>query len=218
MWSTHLIHIVCSCCPYWSGHWWPYVPGLECWCWQGCLLQFNFNLIGNHDALRWWKVASLWLEWHWFFSWLLSALVWASKHGDLRWVERCPRWSPRWPGLSSQTFYVQAVLGFKQCKCWIEKTKKCFKVFRLKFVDRFAHQRLIIWLILFWDVCAQLQSGSWHSKRRFACQYCGAVSYLLPGEPETLLYTAYGDDAAHRQTQLWQNLTGRFFHSFLWNN
>lgn len=60
-----------------------------------------------------------------------------------------------------------------------------------------------------------LHWGSWHNKRRFACQYCGAVSYLLPGEPDSLLYTAFGYDAAHRQTQLWQNLM--LFSLFLKN-
>ena len=48
----------------------------------------------------------------------------------------------------------------------------------------------------FWEL------GSWHSKRRLACQYCAATSYLRPGDLDTMLYTAYGADAAHRSTQL----------------
>ena len=42
--------------------------------------------------------------------------------------------------------------------------------------------------------------GSWHSKRRYACQYRGAVSFLSEGDPTSLLYTAYGFHAAHRNT------------------
>ena len=35
-----------------------------------------------------------------------------------------------------------------------------------------------------------------------SCQYCGAVSYLEPGEDQSLLYTAFGMSASHRSTTL----------------
>ena len=57
-------------------------------------------------------------------------------------------------------------------------------------------------LFCFDNVQMLVDWGSWHSKRRFCCHYCGAVSYLEPGEPPTLLYTAYGSHAAHRSTRL----------------
>lgn len=47
-----------------------------------------------------------------------------------------------------------------------------------------------------------MEQGSWHSKRRLACQYCGAVAFLEPGEPEGMLYTAFGHTASHRSTKL----------------
>ena len=46
--------------------------------------------------------------------------------------------------------------------------------------------------------------GSWHSKRKLACQYCRAVAFLDPGESEDFLYTAFGHNAAHRSTYLIQ--------------
>ena len=47
-------------------------------------------------------------------------------------------------------------------------------------------------------------SGSWHPGRKHVCPYCSALSFLDPVAPETesLLYTAFGDSAAHRQTSL----------------
>lgn len=50
-----------------------------------------------------------------------------------------------------------------------------------------------------------LKQGSWHSKRRLACQYCGAVSFLNAGEAEGMLYTAFGLEADHRSTNLAPN-------------
>ncbi|CAK9007824.1 unnamed protein product [Durusdinium trenchii] len=41
---------------------------------------------------------------------------------------------------------------------------------------------------------------SWHSFRRHVCHYCGAVRRLEGDEPETMLFTAYGPRAAHRNT------------------
>ncbi len=51
-----------------------------------------------------------------------------------------------------------------------------------------------------------MKQGSWHSKRRLACQYCGAVSFLNAGEAEGMLYTALGIEADHRSTNLARNL------------
>lgn len=58
--------------------------------------------------------------------------------------------------------------------------------------------RYLVWALYFSKAFWEL--GSWHSKRRLACQYCAAASYLRPEDPDTILYTAYGHDAAHRST------------------
>lgn len=42
--------------------------------------------------------------------------------------------------------------------------------------------------------------GSW--RQRQVCMYCKAVATLLPSEPQSLVYTAFGEDASHRSTCL----------------
>ena len=43
-------------------------------------------------------------------------------------------------------------------------------------------------------------SGSWHASRKQCCHYCAAVRSLGAEEPISMLFTAHGDQAAHRST------------------
>ena len=122
-------------------------------------------------------------------------------------------WNSRGPRLSAQNLQFQETFAAKKQFWHIYFLSKLRDIYPKGLTHSYAADlkllgvspiRVIVarTLALLAVLGSSLNRGSWHSKRRFACQYCGAVSFLNPGEPESLLYTAFGQDAAHRSTFL----------------
>jgi hypothetical protein len=138
----------------------------------------------------------------------ISSLLACESWSAFGWpMEGCSRWNPSWPRSDPQGIQAQTTFGLRLGSAFfwgVEFKKNVLRSSLWK--GNFLPNGVSIYIskspslrFQTWNRCSPL-AGSWHASRRFMCHYCAAVRELEAGEPESLLFTAYGPAAAHRGT------------------